>query len=198
MRRRTLFLLSPLCLPLALGLAGPARADGDGGETDAAAPPPGFPVPLRQMESALAERFPRRYPVPGLIDLDLQTPHLQPLPRLNRLQADLTLSASGPALRRAHQGQLDIDFALRYEPADQTVRAHQLRLHRLRFPSLPPPVVELLNTFGPELARENLQELVLHRLGPQDLRLLNAMGMQPGAITVTDAGLVIGLELKPL
>jgi len=58
--------------------------------------------------------------------------------------------------------------------------------------------VELLNTYAPALAEQSLREVVLHRLQPQDLRMADAMGMQPGTITVTDAGLVIGFVLKPL
>ena len=81
---------------------------------------------------------------------------------------------------------------------DRTLRAHQLRIDRLRFPSLQPGVVALLNTYAPALAEQSLREVVLHRLQPQDLRMADALGMQPGPITVTDTGLVIGFVLKPL
>jgi hypothetical protein len=43
-----------------------------------------------------------------------------------------------------------------------------------------------------------LQEVVLHQLRPKDLAIVDSMGMQPGSITVTDKGLVIGFVLKPL
>ena len=146
----------------------------------------------------MAQRFPLRYPVQGLLNLDLQPPTLSLLPAQNRLRAAMVVDAAGPALNRSHRGTFDLDFALRYEASDRTLRAHQLRIDRLRFPSLQPSVVELLNTYAPALAEQSLREVVLHRLQPQDLRMADAMGMQPGAITVTDAGLVIGFVLKPL
>jgi len=59
-------------------------------------------------------------------------------------------------------------------------------------------VVVLLNTYGPALSERSLREVVLHRLQPEDLALPNSLGMQPGSITVTDTGLVIGFVLKPL
>lgn len=160
--------------------------------------PPGVAVPTAVLQRSVAERFPMRYPVQGLLNLDLQPPTLSLLPAQNRLRAAMVVDAAGPALNRSHHGTFDLDFALRYEASDRTLRAHQLRIDRLRFPTLQPGVVELLNTYAPALAEQSLREVVLHRLQPQDLRMADAMGMQPGAITVTEAGLVIGFVLKPL
>jgi hypothetical protein len=41
-------------------------------------------------------------------------------------------------------------------------------------------------------------EVVLHTLQPKDLALADVMGLQPGSITVTASGLVIGFVAKPL
>lgn len=193
MRRRTLLLSFPLALGgPALGLA----ADVD--TEDRPDKPPGYAVSLGQMQQAVAERFPRRYPVQGLLNLDLQAPRLQLLPEQNRLRAEMAVEAAGPALNRRHQGTFDVDFALRYEPGDRTLRAHQLRLARLDFPTLQPRVSEMINLYAPTLADQSLREVVLHELTAKDLAAVDAMGMQPGPITVTNTGLVIGLVLKPL
>lgn len=160
--------------------------------------PPGYTVSADVLQRSVAERFPMRYPVQGLMNLDLQPPRLQLLPAQNRLRAEMVVDAAGPALNRSHRGSFDVDFALRYEASDRTLRAHQLRIDRLRFPTLQPGVVELLNTYGPALAEQSLREVVLHRLQPQDLRMADALGMQPGPITVTQTGLVIAFVLKPL
>ena len=195
MRRRFLFFTTAATLWTAVGGATrllAAEADAEPSQ------PPGYTVPADLLQRSVAQRFPLRYPVPGLLDLELQAPHLQLLPEQNRLRADLPVEAAGPALNRRHRGGFEVDFALRYEASDRTVRAHQLRVSRLRFPSLQPGVVALLNTYAPALAEQSLKEVVLHQLQPQDLAPLDAMGMQPGAITVTDAGLVISFVLKPL
>ena len=155
-------------------------------------------VSLQQMQTALAQRFPLRYPVPGLLNLDVQLPRLQLLPAQNRVGAELDLQATGPALQRSHQGTLGLDFALRYEPSDRTLRAHRLRLQRLQFPTLQPGVVALLNSYAPALAERSLLEVVLHQLQPKDLALADVMGMQPGRISVTEQGLLIGFVAKPL
>jgi hypothetical protein len=41
-----------------------------------------------------------------------------------------------------------------------------------------------------------LLEVVLHQLKTQDLAMADAMGMQPGSITVTDKGLVFDFIAK--
>ena len=165
---------------------------------DTPAKPPGYTVPADVLQRSVAGRFPMRYPVQGLLNLDVQPPRLQLLPAQNRLRAEMVVDAAGPALNRNHRGSFDVDFALRYEASDRTLRAHQLRIDRLRFPTLQPSVVELLNTYGPALAEQSLREVVLHRLQPQDLRMADALGMQPGPITVTESGLVVAFVLKPL
>ena len=192
-RQRRFLLLAAALFPLAVRAEGPGP-DGEG----APSPSQGYPVSLAQLQQAVAPRFPRRYPVSGLLNVDLMAPKLACLPQENRLRAELPLEVAGPALNRRHEGSFDVDFGLRYEASDRTVRAHQLRLHRLRFPTLRPNVVELLEMYIPALVDQSLQEVVLHELRPQDLRMLDVMGMQPGNITVTETGLRIGLVPKAL
>ncbi|QHE77182.1 DUF1439 domain-containing protein [Hydrogenophaga sp. PBL-H3] len=192
MRRRFLF-SAALCIPF-----GRVAAAQPGEGEDPPARPPGVTVSTDVLQRSVAQRFPMRYPVQGLLNLDLQPPRLSLLPEQNRMRAEMVVDAAGPTLNRSHRGSFDLDFALRYEASDRTLRAHQLRIDRLRFPSLQPGVVELLNTYAPALAEQSLREVVLHRLQPQDLRMADALGMQPGPITVTSSGLVIGFVLKPL
>ena len=159
---------------------------------------PHHTISMEQLQRAVAQRFPLRYPIPGVMNLDVQVPELHLLPAQNRVSAEMVVDAAGPALQRAHKGSFEVSFALRYQASDRTIRAYQLHFKRLQFPTLQPAVVEMLNTYGPALAQQSMVELVLHQLRPQDLALADVMGMQPGGITVTDAGLEIGFVLKGL
>lgn len=187
-----------MLLTAALGLAGCSLAvaqEPTAADTEPAARPH-HTVSLQQVLVALGQRFPMRYALPGVMNLDLQIPRLRLLPQQNRMAAEIDVQAAGPALERQHQGSLAVDFALRYEPGDRTVRAYRIRLQRLRFPTLQPGVEDMLNRYAPALAEQALLEVVLHKLQPKDLALADAMGMQPGAITVTETGLDIGFDLK--
>ena len=185
MKRRLL-----LTAPLWLALSGAACSATPG------AGQPSYKVSAGQLQEALARRFPRSYPLGGLLDLTVEAPHLRLLPEQNRLATDMVVLAAGPALGRSYTGALDLDFALRYEASDQSIRAYQLRVNSLRFADLPPGPSELLNAYGPKLAEQSLREVVLHHLKPQDLALPDTMGLQPGSITVTPQGLVIGFVNK--
>lgn len=159
--------------------------------------PPRYTVSTAQLQQLVAQRFPRRFPVADLLNLDVQAPRLRLLPAQNRLSAEMAVEAAGPALHRPRRGRFEVDFALRYEPSDRSLRAHQLRFRQLSIEELQPAAAAWLNSYGPALAEQALQEVVLHQLRPQDLALADVMGLQPGPITVTDAGLVIGFIPKP-
>ncbi|HAL39321.1 MAG TPA: DUF1439 domain-containing protein [Polaromonas sp.] len=188
MKRRLL-----LTVPIWLALGGAACSASPGARGQ-----PSYKVSAEQLQQAVARRFPLRYPVGGLLDLKVEAPRLRLLPELNRLGTEMVVEAAGPALGRSYTGTFDLDFALRYEASDQSIRAYQLRVNSLRFSDLPPGPSELLNAYGPALAEQTLHEVVLHQLRPQDLALLDGLGLQPGSITVTPQGLVIGFVAKPL
>jgi hypothetical protein len=186
MKRRSL--LGAATVPVWAGLLGAA--------TPEAMAQPGYKVSAEQLQLVIAERFPVRYAVAGLFNLEVETPQLHLLPDLNRLGGETAIEAAGPALQRSYRGSFDVDFALRYEPGDQSIRAHRVRVHSLRLPGLPPQTLRLLDAYGQALADQALLEVVLHRLRPRDLALADAMGLQPGDITVTPEGLTIGFVAK--
>lgn len=186
MKRRT-FLAAGSSLTLGvLGYSAGARASTQ----------PSYRVSTETLQRVIAERFPVRYAVADLFTLDVDAPRLRMLPELNRLASELALRAAGPALRRSYTGSFDIDFRLRYEASDQSIRAHDLRAHSFRLPGVDPGALKLLDTYGQALAQQALLEVVLHRLRPRDLALADAMGLQPGDITVTPDALVIGFIAK--
>ncbi len=157
---------------------------------------PRHKVSAAQLQRALAERFPMRYPVAGLVDFQVQEPQLRFLPEQNRLGAELAIVAAGPALRRAHSGTIDLDFGLRYEPSDSTLRAHQIRVQAVRLPSLSRDAAKVLEAYARASAERAMLEVVLHTFKPQDLALADTMGLEPTSITVVADGLVIGLAAK--
>ena len=158
---------------------------------------PSYPVAEKDLQAAVAERFPRTYPVAGFFDIKVQPPQLRLLPDQNRLGVQMPVELAGPALRRAYPGIFDLDFSLRYEASDLSIRASQVRVNELRFDGLGQQPATLLSAYGPQLAQQALQDVVLHQLKPQDLALPDGMGLQPGSITVTPKGLSIGFVVKP-
>jgi hypothetical protein len=152
---------------------------------------PRYRISREQLQRVLAERFPRHYAVAGLVELEMQEPQLQLLPQQNRIASELAIDAAGPALARGYTGFIDLDFALRYEPSDRTLRAWQIRVQSVRLPGLAPDAAALIDAYVRSAARRALLEVVVHRLRPADLALADTMGLQPGDITVEPGGLAI-------
>jgi len=162
----------------------------------AAAAQPSYTVSFAQLQRAMERRFPRRYPVRGVLDVEIDVPQLRLLPDVNRVGARFTIRASGPLLQRPRGGNVDLDFALRYEPSDRTIRAYQIQVDRGQVEGLRPDATELLDAYVRASASDSLAEVVLHQLQPKDLALANTMGLEPGNITVTADGLAIGFAPK--
>jgi hypothetical protein len=157
---------------------------------------PRFTVSKDQLQQVVAKRFPLRYPVAGLLDLAVQAPEILLLPEKNRLGATMQVEASGTALNRKQAGTFEVEFALRYEVSDRTLRATAMRFKRLDFPGLRSEASQMLNLYGQALSEKALLEVALHQLRPQDLAMADSLGMQPGNITVTDKGLVFDFVAK--
>ena len=174
-------------------MAAAATAAGAGLLGACASGPARTTLPLAQLQQALAQRFPRSYPLVGAgAQLQVQAPQLQPLPEHNRLRARMVVQVSGTLLQRSSvAGTLELDFALRYEASDASLRATDTRWGALDFPGLGPATTALLRTMARTLAVQWLDDVVLYTLRPQDQKRLAAHGLQPGAITVTAQGLEV-------
>ena len=153
---------------------------------------PRYAVSAAVLQDAVAQRFPMRLGLGGLLQLTVRTPVLRLLPKVNRVATDMIVVVAGPGLEPPATGEFDLDFALRYERSDQTIRARRLRVRSLRISGMPAPYPELLYGFSQALAQQAFGEIVVHRLSAADLALAEGLGLEPDTITVTADGLVIG------
>jgi len=152
---------------------------------------PTYRISRAQLQQVLAERFPRRYAASGLLDLKIGQPQLRLLPEQNRIASELPIDVAGPALGRSYAGFIDLDFGLRYEASDRTLRAHQIRVQSVRLPGLARDAAALIDAYARAATERALVEVVVHRLRPGDLALADTMGFAPGDITVEADGLSI-------
>ena len=152
---------------------------------------PRHKVSAAELHKALSARFPVRAGLPGVLDLQVTAPGLLLMPARNQLGAALQAEIGGAQLRRAHTGELDVVFSVRYERSDQTVRAHRLEVLDVRWPGLPPETQQILRGLLPKMTRDAVGEFVLHRFSPRELALAETMGFEPETMTVVADGLVV-------
>lgn len=147
-------------------------------------------VAAGELYEALAKRFPLRFGVPPLLDVQVSAASLLLHPARNRLGAVLQAELVGPQGAQLPTGEMDIVFALRYEPSDRTLRAHDPQILDVRFPGMLPEAARTLQDLSPGLARR-VGEVVVHRFTPRELALPDTMGLEPRELQVVDDGLVV-------
>ena len=158
--------------------------------------PSSVSVSQQKLQEMVSARFPRQFPVAGLLQLSLSAPQLTMAPERNAINAQIPAELLGKVLREKYSGQLNVDFSLRYEPSDRTLRAYQIKVNSLHMDGLAPAMSDMLATYSTALAEQALAQVVLYQLQDKDLALVDAMAMEPGAITVTQQGLTVQLVQK--
>lgn len=151
---------------------------------------PRHKISAAELYEALSSRFPLRYDLGGLLTLHLSAARLLLVPARNQLGAALVARVSGLQLPQPQAGEMELVFSLRYEAADQTVRAHRPEILGVRWPGLPPETGQALQAVLPGMTR-HLGEVVLHRFTPRELALPDTMGFEPDEIRVLEDGLLV-------
>lgn len=149
-----------------------------------------------QLEQGLQDHFPKKFPIAGLLQMQMQQPQLQLQSSTNQLQTTLHVALSGPALRNTFNGQMQVRFGLYYEPKDRSVRAQRIEVLSMELQDANPAMADMVRTYGLRLAEQALQGFALYTVKAEDLELADSLGLQPGAITVTDKGLDVAIEKK--
>lgn len=154
-------------------------------------------VPQARLQELLARRFPVHKRLFDLFDVSVDSPRLTLQPESNRVAVELALNAAGDgAVKTSMTGSLLVSEALRFEPADHTIRLADVRVERFAIEGLPGSWQRQLDHLGKPLATALLEDQVLYALRPKDVAALEGRGVQPGELRVTDSGITI--TLRPL
>lgn len=149
-----------------------------------------------EMAQRLQSHFPKRYPVAGLLQVEMQQPALQLMPTTNQMQTVVELQLTGKALPQTYKGYLDVRFGLRYEPQDRSVRAQKVEIQSFAIEGASATLTHMLNSYSARLASQALEDVAVYTVPDKDLKLADALGLQLGAITVTETGLEVAIEPK--
>lgn len=162
----------------------------------AAVLPRDYTVSERQILAALEANFPAQRRVLELFDVRLASPRLKLLPQENRLMLGFDVGVAQALLGRGQEmkGNLMFSSALRWEPADGTVRLDKVRRENLVFDGLPAVLASSVNRWGGGLAAELLDGLAVHRVERSTLDRLAQAGLRPTGLSVTPAGVTVALQ----
>ena len=151
-------------------------------------------VSQARLQELVARHFPVDKRVLDAIDLTLDAPRVGLQPEVNRISVEVALraKAGGPISTRL-SGSLLVSEALRFEPADNTIRLVDVQVERFVIDGLPSSWQRQLDRLGKPLARGLLEDQVLYTLREKDVATLNGRGLRPGDLRVTASGIEITL-----
>ena len=159
------------------------------------------PRTFRLSEAELTELVAKQFPYDRrfleVFDVRVAAPRLTLLPEANRIATELPLEASDRLFGHVYKGQLSLDYGLRYDEQDHSIRLTQVRVNQLVFDNVAAPVQPVVNRLGGLLAEQLLKDLAIYRFKPEDLKRAQDRGYQPGDLKVTSRGVEIALNPKP-
>ena len=183
MGRRHGWMASALAMVGAVLLAGCAALMG----------PRDIEVSQAQLQQAVERRFPieRRYL--ELLDVTVAAPRVLLRPEVNRLATEFEVLVSDRVFHGQHRGTISLNYGLRFEPSDNSVRLTNVRIDRFDIDGAPALLRQQLDRLGVQLAEQTLNERPVYTLRPKDVEAVQGRGYRPGEIRVTSAGVVITL-----
>ncbi len=91
-----------------------------------------------------------------IFDVTVSAPRLRLLPESNRVATDFDVGSSNRLLRSEQRGELSVSFGLRFEAADNTLRATQVLVERVQIDSAPATLQRQLERLGTLVAEQSL------------------------------------------
>ncbi len=148
----------------------------------------GFTLTRQRLNQLLDSSFPYTQDFSGLAELRLQSPRLGFLPASNRLSTALDFVLTEMLTGQSMAGNMDLDYGLRFDPAQGAVLLDDVRLDRLDVSRLPPAQQQLVSMYAPQAAQLFLSGLVLYRVPPEQLALMRDLGMTVKDVRVLPDG----------
>jgi len=131
-----------------------------------------------------------------VLDVRVQHPKVSLLPDSNRLASEFEVGLTERVSGRSYNGRMAIDYGLRYDDTMQAIRLTQVRVNRLEVDKLPSQSQSGLGNLGKLIAENLLDDAVLYRVRPEDLKSAEGRGYKPGNIAITSRG--VELTLVPI
>jgi hypothetical protein len=173
-----------LGLGVLLGVSGCA---GMGGSTT---------VSISESELALllARQFPMERKVMEVVDLQVTNPQLRLLPEQNRIASEFDIFALERLLGSRTQGHVSLDYGLRFESSDHTIRLTQVHVRDLTLESGPNALHGASQRIGTLVAEDLLENLPVYKMKQSQVDRMDRMDLAAGPITVTPRGIQMTIE----
>jgi hypothetical protein len=142
-----------------------------------------------QLTVLMARQFPMERKVMEVIDLNITNPVLTLMPQANRVGTELDVTAVDRVFGSTALGHLRLDYGLRFQPSDHTIRMTEVRVRELTLSSGSSNLHGTAQRIGGLVAEGALENLVLYRMKPAQADEMDRLNLVASPITVTPQGL---------
>ena len=142
-----------------------------------------------QLALLLARQFPMERKVLEVIDLNITNPQIELIPQGNRVGTELDVTALDRLFGSSAMGHVKLDYGLRFQPSDHTIRMTQVRVRELTLSSGSNNLRGASQRIGGLVAENALENLVLYRMKPAQADEMDRLNLVASPITVTAQGL---------
>jgi hypothetical protein len=152
-----------------------------------------------QLLQLIGKQFPLNQKLFEVLEVALGSPKLKFDTQANRIVTALDVSVSptglGQALsQRSVSGGMELSYALKLEPTDNSVRMTDVKVSKLELTGLPSGVQRYADQLGPRLAEQLLNNFSVYKFKPEDLKAAEGWGYKPAGIRVVGDAVVMTLE----
>jgi hypothetical protein len=142
-----------------------------------------------QLTLLLARQFPMERKVLEVVDLSITNPQLTLIPQANRVGTELDVAAIDRLFGNTANAHIKLDYGLRFQPSDHTIRMTQVRVRELTLASGSSNLHGAAQRIGGLVAEGALENLVIYRMKPTQADEMDRLNLVASPITVTPQGL---------
>ena len=150
----------------------------------------GLSISQAELQSRLAQKFPKTLGKPELLALQLSAPQLTLQAASNRVSLTLALQLHTP-LGQAQQGRLTLSSALQFDPERQAIVLQQPQLEALQLDGLGAGGSEQLQRLASRAVHELLQGSPIFSATPEQMARLGPRFASGARITVQADSIVL-------
>ena len=146
-----------------------------------------------ELQRLVERRFPQERRFLEVLDVTVETPRMGVLGERHKVSTALEVRVRDRLFGRQWHARMALESAMRYEPADQTLRLRDVRVNEFKVDDGAASSSAQAERVSSLLAEKLLEDLVIYRLPADKLEQLRRLGVAPGAVSITSRGVEITL-----
>ena len=146
-----------------------------------------------ELQRLVERRFPQERRYLEVLDVKVETPRMGVLGERHKVSTLLEVQVRERLSGRQWHARMALESAMRYEPADQSLRLRDVRVNEFKVDDGRAGTSAQAERVSALLAEKMLEDLIIYRVPAEKLEQLRRLGVAPGTVSITSRGVEIML-----